>query len=494
MSLINGLDELRTLITEPTDPLFNHLTDLMLALEEVSGCPNNMSRIVTKQKRIKRPARPHFNESFPSHSIVESAESNVNIAIKPAMLNLEQTDSEKDASGHNAHYNTNPSMMMMKQRRRHGQCSIWRLTVTPPHALTTTVSTSTSCSLPNNNNRTRIASAATPKMAIPTASSSASQNPLQKITTAAGAPIESDSFTEMLTPARRCRKKRLVKRMAVDPADEPGCSSWTYRRSSGSMDVDVRGLGTSAANYNVAGSLGHSFMSEETCCPDLIAARAGLNVAKKKRIAGFSAFKSDNSMECEVCCTGSSESDWLGNSDDGHQGDDEQSDWYFEHPTTSSSNKRTNNQSMQCDNYDDNSANLCNDDSATMGVPNLRKIMKNKLSQQQATGLNSYIQALESSDTDISQQSWTRARGASRFLGKRLWTKNTPSMSGALNRRIVNFLDNQPDSELHLGTLKKRERREVLRLASFYDLSICCRTSRGVQTYSLVKNKYTAAR
>lgn len=32
-----------------------------------------------------------------------------------------------------------------------------------------------------------------------------------------GVPVESDSFTETFTPARHQRRKRLIKRMAIDP-------------------------------------------------------------------------------------------------------------------------------------------------------------------------------------------------------------------------------------------------------------------------------------
>lgn len=35
MSIINDIENLRSLITQPSDPLFDHLTDLVRALEEV---------------------------------------------------------------------------------------------------------------------------------------------------------------------------------------------------------------------------------------------------------------------------------------------------------------------------------------------------------------------------------------------------------------------------------------------------------------------------
>lgn len=62
-------------------------------------------------------------------------------------------------------------------------------------------------------------------------------------------------------------------------------------------------------------------------------------------------------------------------------------------------------------------------DDSTMGVPDLSEIMRNRLSNEQATNLNNYIQVIESSDTDISQQSWHRMRLASKPISRRLLAK-----------------------------------------------------------------------
>jgi len=74
---------------------------------------------------------------------------------------------------------------------------------------------------------------------------------------------------------------------------------------------------------------------------------------------------------------------------------------------------------------------------------------------------------------------------------KRLLSRTGALLCDALNRRILHFLRDPSEIELSLGELRKRERKEALRLAMFYHLDVRREGSLGCRCYVLCKTKYT---
>uniref|UniRef100_A0A915IU67 Uncharacterized protein n=1 Tax=Romanomermis culicivorax TaxID=13658 RepID=A0A915IU67_ROMCU len=451
MSLVDGIDELRHVISKPKDALFGQLTDLIVALNDAS-MPSSSSKHTTLQ----------YKGFFGAPDI---------------------SDSEKELSNHNTSSATlvNNSSPAAKPKTIVGGA--------------------------NNNSGGLIGSVSASEKPTwhVTMISRQHDNHIHETTTkwkffrhqkasgggvnaAAGhPPVESDSFPETWTPARRNRRKRLIKRMAVDVS-----TNNTFVESGEIYHYE----GMDIENTNKM-NIFRQNMSRIRRSPSRCSGKH-LFLSSNRPMITYLGRNSESNMEYDydINLCGTSESEGSVTSDEeGHQGDDEQSDWYFEIPDCSerkcgkydptSSTNRLEDRSLSSDNRDRK-----NPDDCVMGIPDIRKMMMQKLSKQQAIDLNSYIQTIESSDTDISQSS-INLRCSTKIFGKRLLTKNVPAMTSALNKRIVTFLQYPLDSELPLGHLKKRERKEALRLASFYNLDVCCQASGYTHMYTLTKTKYT---
>ena len=176
-------------------------------------------------------------------------------------------------------------------------------------------------------------------------------------------------------------------------------------------------------------------------------------------------------MDCDVevgsgvSSSSGSESD--DGSEEGRQGDDEQSDWFFESSANVAGSSRSASSPAPNGGRGDALEPSC------MGIPLIRS--------RASLGRHSPAPGApipESSDTDVSQSSWpshiafaTSPPALPRHHGLPRHHLS-PGAAIALNKRLQLFLANATQTQLRISQLRKGERKEILRLAAFYRLDV----------------------
>uniref|UniRef100_A0A914WDC7 Uncharacterized protein n=1 Tax=Plectus sambesii TaxID=2011161 RepID=A0A914WDC7_9BILA len=245
--------------------------------------------------------------------------------------------------------------------------------------------------------------------------------------------VESDSFPETFTPAtqRLHRRKRFIKRMSVDIDAEGDI-----------MDVD------------------------EPVSPHVRTCRKRPQTTTDRSQGGW-----DVGMDYDLDDGSSISSSDNGSSDDGRQGDDEQSDWVWEatgrwSPSTGET---------EC-----------------MGIPAAPARLGQSRLGRAACDFEMAVAAIdlddqltppagvvESSDTDRSQSSSSKASQRNVGSHRRWLARAGAPLAASINRKFLKFLRNPDQEQLTINQLRKGEKREVVRLANFYRLEMAVETKQN---------------